>query len=730
MPIQDGGYTPQNKLGTRLELWSKSWGPGKWLVEYNAAFHERMPIVGNWLAVRGIALMHGGHPHWLSETAAASIYLYTGLDLVDVAHPKAPPTSMWEDPSEGVASVINQMLNNATARETAEVLGAAITTPFLSIMEGFAEAPDPDPHEVARAFHGASASLSIMGGMADTLAQGASAGIVRSIGPMFQSLYWNLGLGFLGWQTLAPLLTAGLQPKLERYYARRFRPARFSAAQSGDLFALGEMSGDELQETLRDLGWQDTDIERYRTLSYKRLGEGDVWKLFNSGQMSKSEVESRLRGMGYQPEDIPLAFKANDLDQQKGAKDVLLSTAKAAFKDGLISEADFRRIMLEQKYPAQEVELQLQLLRLAMAEEKGGLARSDIRQLYKARVIARPEAIAYLVKTKLTAAQADLLLKAWEEADAPTALRINQSTVRQAYFAGVLTKSAAGNWLSQVGYDDEAVDLLIKTWTIEIGQRPPDKGPLGAGKLTLAQLGDLFAGGFLTIEQLHTRPELNRYADADKELVITLLTAQPVSTTGGLSMSTLTDAYEFEFITRVQFVDFLQQRGLDPDEAELTVKTIDQRLDNMAADESAVTVKTPSVGALQLALQRGLIDEEQFAAKLTAIGFDAEAVKVYAFNAQYQAPATPELLSKTDVLGLYKKQKLTRPEAQYRLIQLGYTVEDAQLLIEGQLLAPADTEIGQAWIQGLIDTESAGVYLTSFGFPVEDVTAFFETYQS
>jgi hypothetical protein len=177
-------------------------------------------------------------------------------------------------------------------------------------------------------------------------------------------------------------------------------------------------------------------------------------------------------------------------------------------------------------------------------------------------------------------------------------------------------------------------------------------------------------------------------------------------------------------------VDFLQQRGLDPDEAELTVKTIDQRLDNMAADESAVTVKTPSVGALQLALQRGLIDEEQFAAKLTAIGFDAEAVKVYAFNAQYQAPATPELLSKTDALGLYKKQKLTRPEVQYRLIQLGYTVEDAQLLIEGQLLAPADTEIGQAWIQGLIDTESAGVYLTSFGFPVEDVTAFFETYQS
>jgi hypothetical protein len=57
-------------------------------------------------------------------------------------------------------------------------------------------------------------------------------------------------------------------------------------------------------------------------------------------------------------------------------------------------------------------------------------------------------------------------------------------------------------------------------------------------------------------------------------------------------------------------------------------------------------------------------------------------------------------------------------------------VEDARLLIEAQGLTPDDTEIGQAWIQGLIDTDAAAQILSEYGFSTEEIQAFFARYTS
>jgi hypothetical protein len=720
----------KNPLGETIKNWLLSWGIGKWLAAYNEAFHQRMSIVGKWLAERGLPLMYNRNLTWLPELLAASFYLYTGIDLTSVSQPQKPPPPPWQDPSKYVADMVSSFMGNAAVREAAETVGAAITTPFLSVMEGYAGKEVTDPHEIARAFHGTTAGLALMGGMADTLAQGASAGLVRSIGPMFASMYWNMGLGFLGWQTLAPLLSNGLQPPLERYYARLYRPMRFNAAQMGELFSLGEASGDELAQVLRDQGWRDPDIERYRRLSYKRTSESEVWKLYNAGQISRDEVEKRLRGFGYDPQDIPLQFRVNDLDHTQEAKEVLVSTAKSAFQNRIMSESEFRAVLAKQHYPAQEIDLEVQLIKLSQQQERAELSRADIRQLLRTRTIARPEALAYLTKTGLAKEQAELLISSWEESDAPTPARINQSTIRAAFVAGVLDTGAAIQWLNKVGYDAAASSLLLKTWQTELAIKQPLVGPLGLGKLSLAQLENMYQEGLLTADQIALRPELNRYSDEDKALIIRLITTAQGPKAATVSLAVLTDAYRYHIIDRTELVRRLVGTGLTEADAELQAQVIDQRLAEEQARAAHVTVKRPSVGALQLALQRGLLSVDEFDAKMKDLGFDDEAINIYRFNAQYQSPSQPQDLSKTDVLSLYKKQKLTRSETQYRLVKIGYTVEDARLLIEAQGLTPDDTEIGQAWIQGLLDTDAAAQILSEYGFSAEEIQAFFARYTS
>jgi hypothetical protein len=190
----------------------------------------------------------------------------------------------------------------------------------------------------------------------------------------------------------------------------------------------------------------------------------------------------------------------------------------------------------------------------------------------------------------------------------------------------------------------------------------------------------------------------------------------------------LVEAYRLALLSRSDFYDRLLERGLSAEDAELTLATIDAQLAEEAAGIVSGTLKRPSVGSLQLALQRGLLTVEEFRSILMNLGFNDDAIAIYSFNAQYQAPLKPVALPRTTVLDLYVKGKISRADTQYRLVGLGYTVKDAQLLIEAEMLKPEDSEVAQAYLAGYVSEQAAGTWLVEAGFSQAEVTAFFTQY--
>jgi hypothetical protein len=713
------------RFGDRLVDWLNTIPPWSWYNTYTLNFNKRLLEFAEWGVTTGVPLMKGYHPTWYWQVLFAYFYLVFGVDIVGVKKPVEPPPSPLADPAKAIADAIDLAAKSDLVKDLTKTMGTLITEPVVAALErGFVEGQD-DPLDAARTFHGVTMGISMLGGVASSLTEGASMGLIRAIGPMMQAMYWNLGLGFLGWQTLAPLLENGLQPALRTHYMRKFRNTRFTAAQMGDLYALGRAGADEVRDTLRDLGWRDEDIARWIALSYRKLSEGDIWKLYNAKALTKSEADSRLRALGYDPDDLNLLYRLNDEDIANQTKETLISTAKSALAEMLISENEFRDILRAQKYGEREIDLEVALIRLQAEKQSLALSQSNIHTLYKGRQITRGEAVSHLVKVGMSGDTAEKMVAAWDELDAPAALRINQSTIRAAYIAGVLSRGQASEKLRGVGYSQADSTLLLDTWDMTMqlaGQTPGQPTP---ARLSLADLADMVRYGLMTREQLESRAELARFSADDRaKLIELLLTYKGIIPVTGPGRGLLLSAYAYGLIDRGELIRRLEDTGLSADDATLVADTEDKHLAEIAAAREEARARRPSVGALQLALERGIITEAEFDSAMADLGFGASAIALYRLNAQYQAPVAPHKLTKAELISLYKSAKLSRSEVLARLGELGYTVEDAALIVAEVGLEPQDTEMGQAFIAGYVTEEAARAWLLGTGFSAAEVDTF------
>jgi hypothetical protein len=426
-------------------------------------------------------------------------------------------------------------------------------------------------------------------------------------------------------------------------------------------------------------------------------------------------------------------------------------------------------MLREMKYADREIELQIQLLSTEKEEEDRDLTTGQIKELYNQRVIGRDEAKNGLVEIRYRADVAEQLIKAWDNEALPKMARINRGTITEGYVNGALSRAEALNLLQkEAGYTSQNAELILKIEDASVAGRGQPTEPTGTA-VSISQLTAFAQNNLITRAEMETRQELARFETTDRAKIIELMFQAPIEepvllgpevlldafrrgiideatlrtrllalglTTVDIDLliarlatqlapSLLAQAYVYGLMSRVDLASRLAGAGLSAADVELFIRTVE--LDNPAVfgEFTANFVKRPSVGSLQLALQRGLIDEPQFRERLSQQGYSEDAVNIYLFNAQYQAPASPRQLTKGEILSLYVDEKLTRQQALQRLQQLGYTIEDATLLVEQKAQNPQDTEVGQAYIAGLIDQFGAASFLTDYGFTVDQIDGFF-----
>ncbi len=712
------------------------------------------------------------------------------------------------DPSTAIANQVHEFFDSPLAREITEIAGATVFDTIMSMAVGSLEKLDPALLERVRRFLGTVVLISTAPRVAGILTEIGSLGAINTVGDVLKDSYFNLGLGFITWQMTAPILEGAIGKELERSTNLAFRPTRFSSSQMADLFAMGEVSQDEVVANLREAGWRDEDIDAVVRLSYKPLTQGQIMELRKSGTFTEDEAIRRLRILGYSPEDVLHLLELEDADAVAEPKTVLLSTARTAFKNQLIAEDRFREVLQSMDYSPEAVDLEVEVQRLAMQEEARNLSVSQLRSAYISNVLTETDVLHGLTELDFRTDEAQTLLETWKISKAPKVLKLNKGTVLDALASGVLTTEQARSKLREIGYGADDVNLILRTEELQ-GTLVRPKASVGilvsavkAHVITAGQLrNELIAQGYSEFdinaivgvaqfeEPLEVSPAyilralqaevisendatdwLVRLGVARDEAEIMVETAvveariEPPKITAGfllacvrdeiISVDTfvsrlrslgysdadialLTDAanYEPEEPLSVNMVERAYKQGVISRDAtldklrELGYSATDrEQLVQIYEKEMAISQPKATVGSLVTAARNGIIEIGDLQRKLDLYGYSPEDIDIFVGLVTYEPPESTKSLTKSEVLKAYVAFLFDRGMAMRRLINLGYGIDDADILLTLERREPTDTEVHALYLAGVLSLDMVKLSLLAMGFTEEEVEAYAEVY--
>jgi len=579
------------------------------------------------------------------------------------------------------------------------------------------EANGAKAKEAARRLIGLVSGWSGASGLIGSAIEILSLGQIDNADKAIQNIYWNLGLGFLTWQTLGDLFGATISNPLKEEYQGIYRPNRFSLSQLQDLYGLGYISVDDFRSRLAKLGYRDRDIDYVVALSYRHLSQGDIFDAYNKGLINRNQLELRLRGLGYDPSDISILIELHRPEDASDQAKMLLSTVKNAFKEHFISAGQFRSYLGQMGYSETEIELELQLLSMSDDEQIKTLAVSQVREAYMHNVIGAQEVIKYLTDNDLPIEGIQIMLRTWDIEKAPVVLKLNKTTITQAYRAGVIDRVRAEELLREVGYSAEATTLIMDVEDVT----PQAANP----KPTLGAIMTAFRNEIID-EETFTRWMTNQgYNEKAITLYRELSLYNPPEKNVTLTKSELLSAYQKNVIGYDECLAGLQALGYDLEDAAILLATYTPKvvlpqtalpskdaivavyfmgymsdgeltgwlnklgltgeatlvIGDLISEMKAGTVAAPYVGSFMQGLLQGLINYEQFIEGMSFYEIDP-GLSAYVYTIlSYTEKSNTREITKSDIETAIKNETITEVEGIGRLLLLGYDGGDIEIML-------------------------------------------------
>ena len=619
--------------------------------------------------------------------------------------------------SADIAEKIRSVMANQALREPFEVVGAGLWDAVVGAIQYGGEADSNKAKESARRLIGLVTGMSVAPGLLSTAIETVSFGKIKNAGEAFRNVYWNLGLGFLTWQTLGDLFGATISNPLKEEYQGIYRPNRFSLSQLQDLYGLGYISVDDFRSRLAKLGYRDRDIDYVVALSYRHLSQGDIFDAYNKGLINRNQLELRLRGLGYDPSDISILIELHRPEDASDQAKMLLSTVKNAFKEHFISAGQFRSYLGQMGYSETEIELELQLLSMSDDEQIKTLAVSQVREAYMHNVIGAQEVIKYLTDNDLPIEGIQIMLRTWDIEKAPVVLKLNKTTITQAYRAGVIDRVRAEELLREVGYSAEATTLIMDVEDVT----PQAANP----KPTLGAIMTAFRNEIID-EETFTRWMTNQgYNEKAITLYRELSLYNPPEKNVTLTKSELLSAYQKNVIGYDECLAGLQALGYDLEDAAILLATYTPKvvlpqtalpskdaivavyfmgymsdgeltgwlnklgltgeatlvIGDLISEMKAGTVAAPYVGSFMQGLLQGLINYEQFIEGMSFYEIDP-GLSAYVYTIlSYTEKSNTREITKSDIETAIKNETITEVEGIGRLLLLGYDGGDIEIML-------------------------------------------------
>lgn len=356
-------------------------------------------------------------------------------------------------------------------------------------------------------------------------------------------------------------------------------------------------------------------------------------------------------------------------------------------------------------------------------EEEKDLTKADVLGAYADDIYTKNETSAALEKLGYDPAEAALLLARADKDKSAAAQREAEAATKAQFTAGQITEAQAVSQLATAGVSEARIKALVATWKVTRDAR--------VAKPSQAQMARFYNTGI--IQQRDYEDYLKAEGFKDDYIKWLVQDAAPTGVTPEarvLSQSQIVSAFIADTLAEADARTRLAASGL----AETEVAVL---MDKAIADKKARQQR--EVASLtRLQFVNAIIEEGQARSALGAVDYTpletdaliAEWSRTRQSRLAAQAETTRKELSKSDALNLYKLNKLNRPDTLESLVLVGYSSEDAELLVAGADAQLAERAASNAidlartqYINGQIDRQGAQNVLAGGGLTVEEIAA-------
>jgi hypothetical protein len=150
-------------------------------------------------------------------------------------------------------------------------------------------------------------------------------------------------------------------------------------------------------------------------------------------------------------------------------------------------------------------------------------------------------------------------------------------------------------------------------------------------------------------------------------------TAEKLAGSKQLSETLIAEAYSDKTLDSASALSALGELGYSASDAQLILSTLDAR--------SSIAIQKVAINRVRTMMVAGRITSQQATVELTTLGLPPAAVTQYVQTWTVEAASTVRTLSEAQIGRLYAKGALSAETATARWVQMGYSAEDAALLV-------------------------------------------------
>jgi hypothetical protein len=280
-----------------------------------------------------------------------------------------------------------------------------------------------------------------------------------------------------------------------------------------------------------------------------------------------------------------------------------------------------------------------------------------------------------------------------------------QTTIRQGYRRGVISREEAVDYLVLSGYQEDVAEFLLTIDDVALGLRPDLDGDLDVRALSLGIIRSAYQEGLWDRGRASTELEAIGYLPASADLILSLEDLDREREITTLEVSIVRELYQRGAIEEVEAAGKLDDLGISDRQREVLLRRWEL--------DRTIKERDLTVGQLQAAYRQGLIDDVGLQAELETMGYNAR-------SAELLVAITARRLTVSQLQGAVRAGEITGEDFVAQVRERGYSEGDARALLGVTMGRLSLSQLRDGLRRGIFTEAQFSERVVAMGYTPED----------